>query len=176
SRRALGGARGHGARARDRRAQPAADAAAPGPGRAPGAGRVRVDERPARAGQPARIPRRPLRVGDRFRRPLQGPRHAAQALRVRMAALSLSLRPALIAVLLGDLAVATAYPLLWAIGDAVPWRLSALVDPRGDANLIAWYVSVQLALLACGLALLACMQTDRRGPGWWCLVALPVVF
>src|SRR5262249_54293676 len=65
---------------------------------------------------------------------------------------------------------------LWAIGDAVPWRLSALVDPRGDANLIAWYVSVQLALLACGLALLACMQTDRRGPGWWCLVALPVVF
>jgi hypothetical protein len=93
-----------------------------------------------------------------------------------MATISLPLRSALIALCIGDLAVALAFPLLWSLGDAVSWHVGAVVDPRGGANLVAWYVSVQLALLACGLGVLASGQVDRRAPGWWCLIALAVAF
>ncbi len=74
-----------------------------------------------------------------------------------------------------DLLIALAYPLDWAIG-GVYWKISALIDPRGQGNLVRWYASTQLFLVAFLCAAFVRSKFDRRVWTSWLLPALPVVF
>ena len=67
-----------------------------------------------------------------------------------------------------------AYAADWALGGQSA-RVTTLLDPKGTSNLVAWYASMQLFLLACLLASFARDKLDWRTKRSWLLPLLPVV-
>ena len=76
---------------------------------------------------------------------------------------------------IADLLIAVAYPLDWAIG-GVYWKITALIDPRGQGNLVRWYASTQLFLVAFLCAAFVHAKFDRRAKASWILPILPAFF
>ncbi len=74
-----------------------------------------------------------------------------------------------------DCGLVLAYAADWALG-ARSWKVGAILDPKGSANLTAWWTSVQLFLLAYLLGSFARDKFDRRNKASWLLLLLPVVF
>jgi len=76
---------------------------------------------------------------------------------------------------LADCALIVPYLIAWEM-DGLYWKLGALVDLRGKANLVSWYASVQLFLIAVLLGVFAYYKLDRRNRASWLLLLLPFVF
>ena len=76
---------------------------------------------------------------------------------------------------IADLLIAFAYPLDWWTG-GVYWKITALIDPRAPDNLVRWYASMQLSLVAFLGAMFVRAKFDWRVWASWLLLALPALF
>jgi hypothetical protein len=77
--------------------------------------------------------------------------------------------------LIVDSALVLLYLLDWKVGGLF-WKVGALLDPNGYADLVNWYVSMKLFLIACGFAVFARHTLDWRHKGSWILPLFPLVF
>ncbi len=76
---------------------------------------------------------------------------------------------------IADCALVVPYLVAWKIG-GLYWKLGALVDLGGKANLVSWYSSMQLFLIAALLGVFAYYKLERRNKASWLLPVLPIVF
>ena len=76
--------------------------------------------------------------------------------------------------LLADVALVLGYLIDWRFGSRF-WKATALLDLEGDANLAAWYLSVQLFLLAVLLTILAGYQREKHVKTYVLLCFLPAL-
>lgn len=79
-----------------------------------------------------------------------------------------------VVLLLADVALVLGYLIDWRFGSRF-WKATALVDLEGDANLAAWYLSVQLFLLAVLLTILAGYQREKHVKTYILLCFLPAL-
>jgi hypothetical protein len=80
-----------------------------------------------------------------------------------------------VVLLLADVALVLGYLIDWRFGSRF-WKATALLDLEGDANLVAWYLSVQLFLLAVFLTILAGYQREKHVKTYVLLCLLPALF
>ena len=84
--------------------------------------------------------------------------------------------PLLIAVFFAcDLALALLYLANWGLHQPF-WKLTVLLDLDGEANLPAWYSSMQLFLVAGLMAIFAYLKFDSKRKVSWNLMLWPLVF
>lgn len=74
-----------------------------------------------------------------------------------------------------DVTLASVYVLYFLIGRP-SGTIAHLIDLDGEANLPAWYVAMQLFLVALLLAIVARRRMDRSRRRTWAVAALPVAF
>ena len=77
--------------------------------------------------------------------------------------------------LIADVLLTVGYLLDWWAGGRSA-KLTALLDLDGDANLVAWYLSMQLFLLAFFLAIFAGRYVEKHAKTSWLLLIWPLIF
>jgi hypothetical protein len=77
--------------------------------------------------------------------------------------------------LVADSGLVLLYLVDWKIG-GLYWKLNALVDPKGYADLVNWYSSMKLFLIACLFALFARCKIATQVNVSWLLPLFPLVF
>jgi hypothetical protein len=83
--------------------------------------------------------------------------------------------PLILLFFLGDLALALLYLINWGLHQPFH-KINLFLDLDGEANLPAWYSSMQLFLIAGLLAVFAYIRFNRKDKTSWRLVLLPIVF